>query len=93
MPYLKHTSPEQKQMEARPVLELLLRKAEFCQGAVPFAPGTQGPRATEGPIAQAVFADESRDQEAIPQEQSSPMENMPEAPPGRAKGISAGVED
>ena len=85
-------------MKFQPVLELLLRKAGFCQGAVTFAPGTRETRvakarAIEGLIAQAVFADESWDREDIPQEQSGPTGNAPEASPRRAKGVSASAED
>lgn len=94
----EHVSPKQKQMKFQPVPELLLRKAGFCQGAVAFAPGVRETRAAEaraieGLIAQAVFADESRDRKDIPQEQSCPTGNAPEASPRRAKGVSVGTED
>lgn len=84
-------------MKFQPVLELLLRKAGFCQGAA-FAPGMQETctakaQAIEGLIAQAVFADESWDQEDIPQKQSSPTGKLPEASPRTAKGVLAGVKD
>lgn len=62
-----------------------MRKVGFYEGVEA--------RAIEGLIAQAMFADESRDQEDIPQEQSGPMGNAPEASPRRAKGVSAGMED
>lgn len=90
--------PKQKQMKFQPVLELLLRKAGFCRGAAAFTPGMRETRtaevwAIEGLIAQAVFADESRGREDIPQEHSGPTGNTPEASPRRAKGVSAGAED
>lgn len=70
----------------------------MCQGAAAFAPGLQEARAAkaraiEGLIAQAVFADESRDQGASPWEQSGATENAPEASPRRAKGVSASEDD
>lgn len=79
-------------MKFQPVLELLLRKAGFCQGAAAFTPGVRETymaeaRAIEGLIAQAVFADESQDLEDIPQEQSGPTRNVPEALPRKAKGV------
>lgn len=85
-------------MKFQPVLQLLLTKAGFCQAAAAFTPGvretrTAEARAIEGLIAQAMFADESRDQEDIPQEQGGPAGNTPEASPRRAKGVSAGTED
>lgn len=58
--------PKAETNEVQPVLELLLRKAGFCQGAAAFVPGvrethTTKARAIEGLIAQAMFADKSWD--------------------------------
>lgn len=90
--------PKAETNEVQPVLELLLRKAGFCQGVAAFVPGvrethTTKARAIEGLIAQAMFADKSWDGEDILQEQSRTTENVPEASSTRAKGLPGSTED